>query len=365
MNDDALMMASICVARRGFGMTAPNPSVGCVIASHDGAVIHDVTWTGVGGRPHAEEQALHQGGDYLHNARMAVTLEPCFHKDKNGTSCAQKIVKAGIKTLLIGMQDPDTRTQGKSIEYLRAHGVTVIENVCHERVRMLHEAHRLRIQEHRPWVTLKLALSVDGASAAADGSSRWISDMRARDYAHLLRARHDGVMVGNQTLSRDDPQLTTRLASLEHHSPLRFILGGDSIPAHAKAKPLYWLTDKKQKKSQEVIPLTCPRKKASTKESIIIKDMLTLLSKQGITRLLVEGGGHTIASFLEARMWDCLIIMRGNQLLGAHAKRIPLAIPSIKEALACRYVGSKKWGDNVMELYRPPDSPVRHAFDAL
>ena len=199
--DLAHMRAALALARRGLGNTWPNPAVGCVIVN-EGRVVGR-GWTQRGGRPHAETEALARAGSAATGATAYVTLEPCSHHGKT-PPCAEALIGARIARVVAAVEDPDPRVSGAGIARLRDAGVEVETGLCAEEAAELNAGFFCRVTHGRPLVTLKLATSLDGRIATANGESRWITGPAARERAHLLRATHDAVLVGTGTAFADD-----------------------------------------------------------------------------------------------------------------------------------------------------------------
>lgn len=271
------MGAVLALGERGQGQTWPNPAVGCVIV-RDGRVIGR-GWTQKGGRPHAEAVAL-EGCD-ARGATAYVTLEPCAHESGRGPACADLLMGAGVARVVIAALDPDPRTDGAGAARLRAAGIEVVTGLRAGEAEAQMAGFFSQMRRRRPHVTLKLALSLDGCLALADGSSRWITGARARAHAHLERARADVIVVGSGTLAADRPRLDVRLAGLEGRAPTPMLLGRGPAPAgwqHAAD--------------------------------------LAALCGSGAQRMLVEGGAGVAASLLEADLVDRLLIYRAPMVLG-------------------------------------------------
>ncbi len=204
-----------------MGQAWPNPAVGCVIES--GGRILGRGWTQPGGRPHAEAMALDQAGARAQGATAHVTLEPCAHVSARGPACAGLLVAAGVARVVTALTDPDPRTAGAGHAHLRAAGIAVTTGVLADELRQDLAGFLLRFAQARPFVTLKLAATLDGRIATQGGESRWITGAPARALVHALRARHDAVMVGAGTVRADDPLLTVRgMGALRQ--PVRVVL---------------------------------------------------------------------------------------------------------------------------------------------
>jgi diaminohydroxyphosphoribosylaminopyrimidine deaminase / 5-amino-6-(5-phosphoribosylamino)uracil reductase len=273
------MAHALALGERGLGCTGRNPSVGCVIVKDDRIVGRG--WTQAGGRPHAEAMAIDAAGSLTKGATVYVTLEPCAHESERGPACADLLVAASPARVVVALQDPDPRTAGKGIDRLRAAGVIVETGVLSDYATDSLAGFISRITRARPFVTLKLATSLDGAIAMADGTSRWITGEAARAHGHIERARSDAILVGGGTVRADNPTLDVRLAGLEARSPHRVMLGHGEPPAG-------W----------EVI---------RTPDDIASLDCNTLL---------VEGGALTASAFLRAGLVDRMLLYRAPILIG-------------------------------------------------
>ena len=273
------MAAALALAERGVGRTDGNPSVGCIIVRQGHIVGRG--WTQPGGRPHAEAMALAQAGDQADGATAYITLEPCAHTSQRGAACADALISARIGRVVIAVEDPDPRTAGQGTARLAAAGVVTESGVAISAARDALAGFFSRITQSRPHVTLKLATSLDGAIAMADGSSRWITGDAARAHAHIERTRCDAILVGSATVRADAPQLDVRLAGLENRSPRRVMLGSGAAPSGWEVI----------RTPAEVSTLAC-------------------------NYLLVEGGAMTAASFLRAGLVDRLLLYRAPILIG-------------------------------------------------
>jgi diaminohydroxyphosphoribosylaminopyrimidine deaminase / 5-amino-6-(5-phosphoribosylamino)uracil reductase len=280
VNDADFMRAAIALGERGRGRTAPNPNVGCVIVS-DGAVIGR-GWTQPGGRPHAEAEALADAGEATRGATAYVTLEPCCHQSVRGPACADLLSEAGIARVVAAVQDPDPRMAGRGFDRLRAAGVTVEIGTEAEAATRSMAGFLTRHRLGRPYITLKLAMSVDGKIALPSGESKWITGEDARAHVHLERARADMILVGRGTYEADAPRLDVRLPGLEDRSPRRALL--------TRREPVEgWAT------------LRSP------------EDVHGL---HDVNDLLVEGGSVTASAFLQADLVDRMLVYRAPLFIG-------------------------------------------------
>ena len=216
------MAAAIALGESARGTTAPNPNVGCVIV-RDGRAVGSGT-TQPGGRPHAEAVALEAAGDAAGGATVFTSLEPCAHQSKRGPACADLLIAARPARVVAALQDPDPRTAGRGAARLREAGIVVEVGICTQRAARSLEGFLTRLALGRPFVTLKLALSIDGKIALPSGESKWITGVEARGHVHQLRAEADMILVGRGTYEADRPSLDVRLPGLEHRSPRRALL---------------------------------------------------------------------------------------------------------------------------------------------
>ncbi len=290
------MGAALALATRGAGLCFPNPSVGCVIVK-DGRVVGR-GHTGIGGRPHAEALALAQAGAAARGATAYVTLEPCAHVSPRGPACADSLIAAGVARVVVAAHDPDPRTDGDGVARLRSAGIAVTSGVrAHEAEAGL-SGFLTRLRHGRPHITLKLAVSLDGAIARADGTSKWITGARARAAAHLERARHELIVVGRGTWDADAPALDVRLPGLDARSPRIGVVGrSDGLPAHVSH----------------------------------FADAAALTADPAL-HVLVEGGVKLAASLLAADLVDELVLMRAPILIGGGRTMSDIGLADLPQA---------------------------------
>ncbi|WP_265032951.1 bifunctional diaminohydroxyphosphoribosylaminopyrimidine deaminase/5-amino-6-(5-phosphoribosylamino)uracil reductase RibD [Wolbachia endosymbiont (group A) of Sicus ferrugineus] len=221
MTDDHFMSIALKLAEKNLGNVAPNPAVGCVIVK-DGTIISE-GYTGIGGRPHAEVVALQNTKDSTHGATVYITLEPCCHHGVTGP-CTAKIIKAGVKRVVIATIDPDSRVSGGGIKALKEAGIEVEQGIMQKKAEELNVGFFTTKELHRPFIACKIATTLDGKIATFTGDSKWITSEDTRNWIHELRAKYDAVMIGSNTLINDDPLLTCRLPGLGSRSPIRLII---------------------------------------------------------------------------------------------------------------------------------------------
>ena len=373
---------AIDLAARQLGRVAPNPAVGCVLvqpsvsgrSGADSLGQPKPLATGVtaaGGRPHAETQAIAQaraGGYALQGATAFVSLEPCCHHGKT-PPCTEALIAAGIQRVVVALLDPDPRVSGKGIASLRQAGIAV--DLCHDEALTAAASEVIlgfsqRITTGRPMVTLKLATSLDGKIATALHESQWITGAMARHQSHLLRARHDAIMVGTATVLADNPRLTVRLPGLERFSPLKVILDRQRrIPLeyHIFSPPALLVSGKLQAEEREffrareiqVAELFEGDRGSETSRSTMMHRILKRLGEAGHNSVLVEGGGKLAANLLDHDLVDRLVWFRAPVILGEGG------IPAVAHAQAQKLADYTRWqvserrpvGDDYMEILKP------------
>jgi len=356
------MRAALALARRGLGTVWPNPAVGCVIVARGRVVGRG--WTQPGGRPHGETEALGRAGEAARGATAYVSLEPCCHWGRT-PPCTDALIAAGIRRVVVALEDPDPRVAGAGVRQLHAAGLEVEAGLCEAEAAEINAGFFCRLHNGRPLVTLKLATSLDGRIATGSGESQWITGPPARERAHALRAAHDAIMVGTGTVLADDPQLTCRLPGLAHRSPVRVVVDRHlRIPpttrliSDARAVPVWVLT----------LPSADPeRRQAFLRAGATVIDIdpspdgngslaaaLAALGERGITRLLVEGGGHLAAAFARAGLIDRLVWVHAPMLIGGDG--IPaiaeVGLEVLSKAPSFTRLSTETVGDDVLTVFR-------------
>ena len=311
------MAEAIALGERGRGLTAPNPNVGCVIVRDDIAIGEG--WTQPGGRPHAEAMALEAAGGAIEGATVYVSLEPCAHVSARGPACATLLAEARPAKVVIGVGDPDPKTNGLGIERLETAGIEVLTGLLKEEAEHSMAGFFTRIRLGRPRVTLKLAMSIDGRIALASGESKWITGEEAREDVHRERARADMILVGRGTYETDRPRLDVRLPGLEHLSPKKALLttGGPVAGFTRLSSP------------QAIRTLT------------------------EVNDLLVEGGAETAAAFLAADLVDRLLIYRAPILIGEGKPGIgAIGLEGLADAHGrWALAGTRQLGSDTLQVY--------------
>jgi len=355
------MAHALALAARGLGRTWPNPAVGCLLVK-DGRVIGR-GWTQPGGRPHAERMALDAAGAAARGATAYVTLEPCAHHGKT-PPCAEALIAAGVARVVTALTDPDPRVAGRGHAILRAAGVAVTEGVQEARARALQAGFLKRVTQGLPFVTLKLAATLDGRIATGRGESRWITGAEARRRVHLMRLTHDAVLTSSATALADDPDLTARDLGAGHQ-PLRILLdAGLRVPAASRLgrsageSPVWVL-------HCAAAPETARSAWAATGARVIpgqtdgahldLTATFRSLAAEGLTRLLIEAGGQFAAALIRARLVDELALFQAGCLIGSEGREMlgPLGLDALKDAPRPRLIEATTCG---------PDTLTRWAF---
>lgn len=310
------MGAALALSERGRGRTAPNPNVGCVIVQRGRVVGRG--WTQPGGRPHAEAMALAEAGAAARGATAYVTLEPCAHVSPRGPACSDLLVAAGVARVVIAIGDPDARTDGRGAERLRAAAIDVRTGVSAAEARRAMAGFFTRRTLGRPFVTLKLALSLDGCIALGNGESKWITGAEARAHGHLERSRNEAILVGRGTAQADAPALNVRLAGLEPRAPRRVLLS--TGPARVG-----W-------------------------ERIESPGQISAL--EGVDHLLIEGGATTATAFLRKDLVDRLLLYRAPIMIGGRPAISDIGLAGLAGAHGrWRLHDSRTLGSDRLEVY--------------
>lgn len=321
--DRQMMAIALRMAERGLGATAPNPSVGVVIANPETGELLARATTAPGGRPHAETQAIAIAGERTYGATIYVTLEPCSHHGHTGP-CAEAIIAAGFKRAVVAIEDPDPRVAGRGLDLLRNAGIEVVRGVGADGARWITRGHIVRITERRPLVTLKMALDGAGNVPRGDGKAPvFVTSANARANGHLLRAQNDAILVGAGTMRDDNPELTCRLPGLQDRSPLRVVLAREAIDwpatrilASTTTAPILFVTS--YATAQKPLP---PEIDVATVPTVgghlWLPAVMEALVARGITRLLVEGGPGMWRAFAGAAFVDEVVLYMAPKPTGA------------------------------------------------
>jgi diaminohydroxyphosphoribosylaminopyrimidine deaminase / 5-amino-6-(5-phosphoribosylamino)uracil reductase len=329
-SEDARFMAcALALGRRGLGNVWPNPAVGALVVrpASAGPVMVGRGWTQPGGRPHAETEALRRAGRLARGATLYVTLEPCSHHGKT-PPCADAIVAAGISTVVSALEDPNPEVAGRGHARLAAAGIAVRTGIAAAEAARAHAGHIRRMREHRPHVTLKLAVSADGKAGLAGRRPAAITGERARERVHRMRAMHDAILVGIGTVLADDPLLTCRLPCMAPRSPVRVVLDAalrlplqSRLAGSAREVPLWVLAAESAALEREDAlrgrRAEVDRIRSAENGRLDLGAALQHLAAKGITRLLVEGGPMVAAAMLAADFVDEAVLFRSGTSIGS------------------------------------------------
>lgn len=336
------------LAREADFRTSPNPMVGAVVVDAAGRVVGE-GYHHRPGRPHAEQEALAAAGDRARGGTMYVNLEPCTHAHRT-PSCAEAVVAAGIKRVVISMSDPDERMRGAGVQMLKEAGVETVVGVLAEQAEQLNEFYVKQRLTGRPFVSAKFAMSLDGKIATSTGESRWITSSESRARGHELRHAHDAILVGVDTVIADDPELTSRIEGKETRQPLRVILDSQLRTPHAAIvvgpNTLIATTHEGQVGDAETMQFS-----ASPEGRVELMPLLDELGRRGILSLLVEGGGEVHSSFFGLGLVDRVYAFVAPILLGGRDAPGPIGghgIEALADAVTLREVETERLGPDVL-----------------
>ncbi|WP_225733349.1 bifunctional diaminohydroxyphosphoribosylaminopyrimidine deaminase/5-amino-6-(5-phosphoribosylamino)uracil reductase RibD [Pseudoclavibacter sp. CFCC 14310] len=341
----AAMRRALELAQRG-PLAGGNPRVGCVLLAADGATLAE-GWHHGAGTPHAEVDALAQvAAQQACGATAVVSLEPCNHIGRTGP-CAQALIDAGVGRVVYAVDDPgDASAHGA--ERLAAHGIEVVSGVLHDEAEQVNHDWFVAMRRRRPWVIVKLAMSLDGRAAAADGTSQWITSPESRDHAHAVRGEVDGIIVGAGTLAADDPTLTARFAdgSLRPHQPVPVVLGTEpGSDLGAKLRVAH------ERVVDVPLDLRFLREQPGARVRSELIEMLGRLfdGDDAMRRVIVEGGPTTASLFLRAGLVDELHVYSAPVLIGGPKLAVQqIDVRSIGDALRLTDVTTTQLGCDIL-----------------
>lgn len=339
-SDQRFMAAAIRMGRRHQGLTGTNPSVACLLVKNDCIVATGVT--AIGGRPHAETIALARCGDLAKGATAYVTLEPCSHHGKT-PPCAQALIDAGIERVVTALIDPDDRVSGKGHAMLKQAGIPFEQGLQSDSAKGNIEGYLTRKALGRPFVTLKLAVTKNGLMGLRGDGQLPITGAVSRSQVHLMRARHDAILVGAATIRADNPDLTCRLKGMESRSPIRIVLDANlgtspksAIVSSADKVPC-WIVAPKSGDSEKQNALAAKHCQLIDCEihdgQIALPKLLNDLAEKGITSLMVEGGAKVATSFLADGLVDAIELFVGtgaaDEKSSEHAILSPVTLDNV------------------------------------
>jgi diaminohydroxyphosphoribosylaminopyrimidine deaminase/5-amino-6-(5-phosphoribosylamino)uracil reductase len=356
--EEKYMKKALEIAKLGEGYTSPNPLVGAVIVKNDkiiGEGYHEKF-----GENHAEVNTFLNASEDLSGADMYVTLEPCSHYGKT-PPCAERIVKEGIKKVVIAMEDPNPLVAGKGIQILREAGIEVETGILKKEAEDLNEIFLKYIKDKIPFCILKTAMSLDGKIATYSRDSKWISNEKSRKYVHELRHRVSAIMVGIGTVLADDPMLTTRLDVKEGKDPIRVIVDSKGripleskvINSNSKARTILATTNKipkhkkEQLESKKVEVVITPSKNGK----VDLKYLFEYLGEMGIDSILVEGGSTLNESMIKEKLVDKVITFIAPKIIGGAKAKTPVegrGFEYVKDAVVLGKIETKIFDEDVM-----------------
>jgi diaminohydroxyphosphoribosylaminopyrimidine deaminase/5-amino-6-(5-phosphoribosylamino)uracil reductase len=353
--DRRFMAAALRLSKKHSGLTSTNPSVGTLIVRDDGdgPVIVGRGVTAVGGRPHAEAEALAEAGALAHGATAYVTLEPCAHHGRT-PPCANALVTAGVARVVGAASDPDPRVSGNGYAILRAAGVEVVERVLAEEAASQMADYLIRSLKKRPQVSLKLAVSSDGMIGRLGAGQVPITGTVARRQVHLMRAEADAILVGIGTALADDPELTVRLPGLEGRSPARIVIDrqarlplGSKLVQSAQRVPVLIAAAPEADPERKAALESAGVKLLATETydgKVALPEFLEDLAAQGMSSILVEGGADTARYFLDEGLVDRIALFFGPGSVGEGGIVSPLDRDHIPADF--RLVAEASFGDD-------------------
>lgn len=358
VQDIKYMQRALYLAARAEGRTSPNPMVGAVVVKNN-----EITGEGYhrkAGTAHAEVIALKAAGNDAIGATLYVTLEPCSHHGRT-PPCADAVIAAGIKRVVIACLDPNPLVSGKGLQILQEAGIETTVGVLQEEARQLNEAFFKYIQFKMPFIILKFAMTLDGKIATSTGDSRWISSEASRQYVHQLRNTCDAIMVGIGTVLKDDPMLNTRLNQPDTKDPIRVIIDSQlDLPlqskivrsakeqrtiifCHQRANPDRMELLKQN--SIEVIPI------AGSRDELFLEEAFKILGEIGIMSLLVEGGGEINGYLVEKGLLDKLYCFIAPKMVGGREAPTPVGgkgIPVLNDALPLKSMEITRFENDIL-----------------
>ena len=350
------MKRALDLAKKGSGKVHPNPMVGAVIVKN-GKIIGEGYHEFFGG-PHAEINAISHATEDVKGSTIYVSLEPCSHYGKT-PPCADRIIKENFERVVIGMRDPNPIVNGKGIEKLKKAGIAVTDNVLKENAKLLNESYLKNIQKKEPFCIMKTAMTLDGKISTFTGDSKWISNVKSRLYVQDLRHRYTGIMVGVNTVIKDDPKLNDRSENENTCDPVRIVVDSNGrTPMKAQVltddiKTIIAVTNKAPvsfiesviKKGKEII--ICPEKE----DKVDLKYLMKILFKKGIDSILLEGGSTLNFTAIKEGVVDKVISFISPKIVGGKDALTPVGgygIENIKNAITLNIESVTKMDDDIL-----------------
>jgi diaminohydroxyphosphoribosylaminopyrimidine deaminase/5-amino-6-(5-phosphoribosylamino)uracil reductase len=346
--DEKIMLGCIALAKRGSGYVSPNPLVGSIIINH-GEIIGE-GYHQKYGEPHAEANAIDDAkkkGFSLPGAKLYVNLEPCSHTGKR-PPCADLIIKEKISEVFIGMQDPYEEVNGAGIKKLQDNGIKVTVGILEKECKELNKFFIKYVTEGRPYITLKIAQSIDGVIALHNNKSKYITNKESRKFVHQLRSEYDAVLIGKNTAKCDDPDLTVR--EIEGRHPFRIVIDSNlKLPRELKLfsdenKDKTFIISNEKDSSRNILHI---------KKKITIKKILKKLYEQKISSVLVEGGAHLFSQFIEEELFDDAYFFIAPKILGSGLQPFSdFKIKNLDKAKDLKFEYQKNLDNDILLYYK-------------
>ncbi len=355
LKDEFYMKMALSLARKGEGRTSPNPMVGAVIVRGDRVIGRG--YHRAFGDKHAEIRAIESASGNLRGTTFYITLEPCSHFGKT-PPCVDRLLEVRPSRVVVGSADPNPRVSGKGIRLLRRHGIEVTTGILERECRRLNEVFFKYMTTGYPFVTVKYAQTLDGRIATRSGRSRWISSPPSLKYAHRLRSLHDGILVGAETILKDDPELTCRL--VKGRNPRRVIVASSlGIPLSSKVlrdqdrvDTMIFTTNRGQREKKKALGergVDIRVVAGDTGGRVDLRELLKTLGREGISSVLVEGGSKIITSFLKEGLADRMVIVTAPKILGMGIEAVgDLGIDDLDRAIRLEIKKTMRSGDDII-----------------
>ena len=351
------MRMALQLAEKARGRTSPNPMVGAVVVKNDKVISRG--YHRKAGEPHAEAIALKQAGRAAKGATLYVTLEPCSHTNKRTPPCTPLVLQSGVKRVVVAMIDPNPHVSGGGIKTLKKSGIEVVTGVLEKEAKKLNEAFIKYITTGVPFVTLKIAQTLDGKIATSSGESKWITSEKAREEGHRLRDTNDAILVGINTVLKDNPSLTTRIP--RGRDPIRIVVD-TKLRTPLKAKII---TQKSSAKTYIATLDTMPKDKLvklldagaevllakGSKGHVDLKNLMKMLGGFGVTSVLIEGGSEVHASALKSGIVDKVVMFIAPMLMTGKDSLCSIGGVSptrLTQSIRLRNMTSRMVGDDLM-----------------
>jgi len=327
--DKSYIQQCLKLAQKGAGKVSPNPLVGAVIVKNNRIISEG--WHDHYGAPHAEAMAIKQATESLEDATLYCNLEPCCHTKKMTPPCLPLVINSGIKRVALSNSDPNPHVAGESIKQMLKAGIEVIENILEEKGRELNRFFFKHIVEQKPWITVKIAQTMDGKISHTKDEQTWITGKESSKYVHQLRATHDAVLVGAGTVNSDNPQLNVR--HTEGRNPIKIIIDGklSSNPdSEIYKSDTNWLFHNKTVDDKKLALFSKPNIRLFdcdlTDNGLInLESVIQKLGKEGLNSVLIEGGQNIFSQIVSQNLFDEIIVLQAPSLFGSGISSLQLS----------------------------------------